>query len=75
MRDTKGGRDTGRGRSRLPAGEPDVGLLRARGSRPELKAAAPPMSPQVPANPDYLHSTSEEIKIQGRLSIFAASSS
>ena len=26
MRETEGGRDIGRGRSRLPVGEPDVGL-------------------------------------------------
>ena len=43
MRDTERGRgrDIGRGRSRFPAGEPDVGLdPRTPGSRPEPKADA-----------------------------------
>ena len=40
MRHTKGGRDIGKGRSRLPIGrEPDVALdPRTWGSRPEPKA-------------------------------------
>ncbi|XP_077702227.1 PCNA-interacting partner isoform X3 [Canis aureus] len=45
MRDTERGRDTSRGRSRLPHGEPDVGLdPRTPGSRPEPKAEAQPLS-------------------------------
>ena len=41
MRGTQRGRDAGRGRSRLPAGEPHVGLdLRTPEPRPELKADA-----------------------------------
>ena len=48
MRDTK--RDTARGRSRLPAEEPDAGLNpRTPGSCPEPKADAQPLShPGVP---------------------------
>ena len=39
------GRDTGRGRSRLHAGEPDVGLNpRTPGSCPGLKAGIKPLS-------------------------------
>ena len=53
MRDTEGerGRDTGRGRSRLHAREPDVGLdPRTPGSCPEPKADAQSVShPGVPA--------------------------
>ena len=38
-------RDTGRGRSRLPSGEPHVGLCpRSLESRPEPKAEAQPLS-------------------------------
>ncbi|XP_072629464.1 PCNA-interacting partner isoform X3 [Canis lupus baileyi] len=45
MRDTERGRDTSRGRSRLPHGEADVGLdPRTPGSRPEPKAEAQPLS-------------------------------
>ena len=41
MRDRKRGRDTGRGRNRLPAGEPSAGLdPRTPGSHPEPKADA-----------------------------------
>ena len=44
------GRDTGRGRSRLPWGEPDAGLdPRTLGSHPEPKADAQPLShPGIP---------------------------
>ena len=45
MRETEGGRDIGRGRSRLPAGEPDVELDPGTpGSRPESKADVQPLS-------------------------------
>ena len=45
MRKTERGRDIGRGRSRLPCGEPDVGLdPRTLGSQPEQKADAQPLS-------------------------------
>ena len=45
MRDTQRGRDIGRGRSRLPAGTPNVGLnSRTPGSPPESKADALPLS-------------------------------
>ena len=45
MRDTERGRDEGRGRGRLPAGRPDVGLEpRTLGSHPEPKADAQPLS-------------------------------
>ena len=44
-RETKRGRDIGRGRSRLPCREPDVGLdPRTLGSPLELKADAQPLS-------------------------------
>ena len=45
----------GRGRSRLPAGEPDVGLdPRTPGSRPELKADAQPLRhPGAPKAPNF----------------------
>ena len=50
MRDRERGRDIGRGRSRLPAEEPDAELdPRTPGSRPEPKAdAQPPSHPGVP---------------------------
>ena len=54
MRDTERererGRDIGRGRARLPCGEPNVGLdPRTWGSPPEPKADAQPLShPEVP---------------------------
>ena len=45
MRDTERGRDTSRGRSRLPAGKPHAGLdPTTPGSRPEPKADAQPLS-------------------------------
>ena len=45
MRDTERGRDIGRGRSRLPAGTPNVGLnSRTPGSPPESKADVLPLS-------------------------------
>ena len=45
VRDTERDRDTGRGRSRLPAGEPDGGFdPRTPGSRLEPKADAQPLS-------------------------------
>ena len=52
MRDTKRGRDTGRGRSRLHAGTGMGGVdLGSPGSRPEPKADAQPLShPGGPSN-------------------------
>ena len=45
MRDTQRGRDIGRGRSKIQAGEPDAGLdLRTLGSQPEPKADTQPLS-------------------------------
>ena len=45
MKDTQKSRNTGRGRSRLPMGEPNAGLdPRTPGSRPELKPDAQPVS-------------------------------
>ena len=51
-RDTETGRDTGRGRSRLHAGSPYVGLdPRTPGSRPGPKAGAKPLSqPGIPSS-------------------------
>ena len=48
--ETQRGRDTGRGRSREPCGEPDVGLNpRTLGSWPELRTDTRPLShPNVP---------------------------
>ena len=50
MRDTEGGRDTGRGRSRLHAPGARRGLdPRSPGSRPGLKAGAKPLRhPGIP---------------------------
>ena len=50
MKDTQRGRDTGRGRSRLPEKEPNAGLNpRTPGLHPESKADAQPLShPGVP---------------------------
>ena len=45
MRDRERGRDTGRGRSRLPAGGTMWDLIRALGSCSEPKAKAHPLSP------------------------------
>ena len=48
-RERERGRDTGRGRSRLHAGEPDVGIdLGSPGSGPWLKADAQPQPPRDP---------------------------
>ena len=45
MRDTERGRDIGRGRSRVPAGSPMLGLDPGTlGSQPEPKADAQPLS-------------------------------
>ena len=47
MRDIQRGRDTGRGRSRIPAGSPMWDLIpgpRTLGSCPELKAGAESLS-------------------------------
>ena len=50
MRDTERGRDLDRGRSRLPVGEPGLGLdPNTPGSHPEPKAEVQPLShPGVP---------------------------
>ena len=49
MRDTEKGRDIGRGRSRLPAGSPTWDTIPDKGSQPEPKADAQPLShPGVP---------------------------
>ena len=50
MRDPERGRDIGKGRSRLPVGEPDAGLNpRTSGSWPEPKADTQPLGhPGVP---------------------------
>ena len=50
MRDTERGRDIGRGRGRLSAGDPNVELYpRTPGSCPEPKVDAQPLShPGVP---------------------------
>ena len=55
MRDTERGRDTGRGRSRFPAEEPDVGPdPRTPRSQPELKADAQLLShPGAPTIPIF----------------------
>ena len=45
MRDTERGRDTGRGRNRLPVGKPGTGLHpRIPGSQPEPKTDSQPLS-------------------------------
>ena len=44
MRDTERGRDTGRGRSRVPVGSPMWTKSPDPGSHPELKADAQPLS-------------------------------
>ena len=51
MSDTERGRDTGRGRSRLPAGSPMWDSIPGPGSQPELKPDAQPLShPGAPIN-------------------------
>ena len=51
MRDMEKGRDTGRGRSRLPAGTPMRDLIPGLGSHLELKVGVQPLShPGIPTN-------------------------
>ena len=54
MRDTETGRDTGRERSRLPAGSLVWDSIPDPGSRPEAKADAQPVSnPGIPSQNKY----------------------